>query len=117
MFDTPYAHTLEMIARVSETCQLFLLSDHCEIWAEHIIKKHRFLDSFEGVLWSYEIGATKKEEKPFAAILRKYNLAPHLCLFVDDNEINISIANSIGMKTVHFCGPESVENVYRAIKK
>ncbi len=116
MFEIPYDYTEKMIIRVATTCKIFLLSDHCETWASHILRKHGFFSHFEDILWSYEIGATKKEMKPFMTILNKNDLTPSSCLFIDDNRKNIEIAKSIGMKTLHFKGMESVKSIYHAIE-
>lgn len=116
MFEFPYAHTEAMIQRVAESCDLYLLSDHREMWASHIQNKHHFFRHFKGALWSYEVNATKKSETPFAAIVAKYSLTPAECLFVDDNKINISIADSMGFNTVYFLGEQSVSDVYRLIE-
>lgn len=117
MFDSPYPYTEEMIKRAAKVCNIFLLSDHCEAWAEYIRNKHSFFDYFHGVVWSYEIGATKKSSDPFEKIIMKYRLNPASTLFVDDNEININNAKSHGFKTVHFTSVDSVSEVYRAIKR
>jgi FMN phosphatase YigB (HAD superfamily) len=115
MFDTPYAHTNEMIERVAAACDLYLLSDHCDIWASYIQQRHDFLRLFKGTLWSYEVNATKKSKAPFEALIKAYSLCPTQCLFVDDNHFNISIAISMGFNTVHFLGESSVTEVYRTI--
>ncbi|ROS05529.1 FMN phosphatase YigB (HAD superfamily) [Sinobacterium caligoides] len=116
MFDSPYPYTERMIKNTAKSCNLFLLSDHCETWVEYIRNKHNFFDYFQGLVWSYEIAATKKSTEPFEAIINKYQLNPALSLFVDDNEINIDNAKYHGFKTVHFTGEESINEVYRAIK-
>jgi len=116
MFESPYTHTNEMVRRISGSCDLYLLSDHCEIWATHIQKQHDFFRYFKGCLWSYEVGGTKKSEIPFKALISKYALSPPECLFVDDNQKNVAVARSMGFITVHFVGPESVAEVYRAME-
>ncbi len=116
MFESPYSHTQEMIQRVAKSCDLYLLSDHCEMWAKHIQRQHDFFRYFKGSVWSYEVSATKKSQKPFLVLIEKYALNPTECLFVDDNQINISIAGNIGFKTVRFLGKDSVPDIYRAIE-
>lgn len=115
MFDSPYPYTEVMLKNVAQSCNIFLLSDHCETWVNYIKSKHRFLDYFKGLVWSYEIGATKKSAEPFTTIIDRYQLNPATSLFVDDNDINIDIAKKHGFNTVHFTSEESVNDVYRAI--
>lgn len=116
MFETPYAHTEGLLQSVSQSCDLYLLSDHCDIFATHILNTHSFFRYFKGILWSYEVSATKKSEMPFAALLERYSLKPSECLFVDDNQVNISVADRMGFSTIHFLGPESVPQIYQAIE-
>lgn len=116
MFETPYAHTEGLLQRASQSCDLYLLSDHCEVFTTHIQNIHSFFRYFKGILWSYEVCATKKSETPFAALLERYSLKPSECLFVDDNQVNISVADGMGFSTVHFLGTESVPQIYRTIE-
>lgn len=116
MLETPYAHTEGLLQCVSQSCDLYLLSDHCDIFAAHIQNTHSFFRYLKGTLWSYEVGATKKNAIPFAALIDRYSLNPSECLFVDDNQVNISVADSMGFSTVHFLGPESVPQIYQAIE-
>ena len=115
MFESPYDYTEEMLARVASACDLFLLSDHCETWARWIRQRHPFFAQFKDVLWSYEIGATKREAKPFEVLLSRNGLPADTCLFVDDLERNIHMARSLGMQAVHFKGRHSIPDIYAAI--
>ena len=115
MFESPYDYTEALLARAAGTCDLFLLSDHCETWARWIRQRHAFLARFKDVVWSYEIGATKREAKPFEVILSRNGLQADACLFVDDLERNIRMARSLGMQAVHFQGRHSIPDVYAAI--
>ena len=115
MFDFPYDHTNELIETVSNSCEIYLLSDHCEKWAEYIQGKHNFFKYFNGALWSFEVGHTKKCDVPFMALCERYGLIPEECLFIDDNKINISIATEIGFNTVLFSGEDSIKEIYEII--
>jgi len=115
MFDSPYVYTEALLKNVATHCQLYLLSDHCEVWVEYITNKHSFFEYFTAIVWSYEIAATKKSSAPFTAILEKYQLDPASCLFVDDNLDNIANAREMGLQVLYFKNPASVEQVYAAI--
>ena len=115
MFEKPYAHTQALIEKTAKACHLLLLSDHCERWTNHIESQHDFLNLFSGILWSHEVGATKKTHHPFTALINRYQLTPDQCLFVDDNAVNISVAKQLGFQTVHFLGKQSVDDIYSAL--
>lgn len=115
MWSIPYGYTEELVATVASHCQVFLLSDHCEQWARDIKLRHAFLSHFKDVAWSYEVGAVKRERKPFEVLLLRNRLHAGTCLFVDDNDRNIAVAQSIGMKTVHFAGASSIPEIHAKI--
>jgi phosphoglycolate phosphatase-like HAD superfamily hydrolase len=115
MLATPYDYTEELLAAVAAKCDVFLLSDHCETWVRWITKNHQFMSIFKDIVWSFEIGATKRDQKPFEVIMSRNNLKPETCLFVDDLARNIGTAQRLGMKTVHFIGRESIKEIYSAI--
>ena len=115
MLATPYDYTEELLAAVAARCDVFLLSDHCETWVRWIMEKHLFLSVFKDIVWSFEIGATKRDRKPFEVIMSRNNLKPETCLFVDDLARNIDTAQRFGMKTVHFVGREFITEIYSAI--
>src|SRR5262249_16038111 len=99
-------YTEELVATLAAQCPLFLLSDHCEEWAHGIKQRHAFLSVFKDVVWSYEVGATKRDRRPFEVLLSRNQLQADACLFVDDLDRNIAIAQCMGMKTVHFTGAQ-----------
>jgi len=115
MFAEPYEYTERMLAVVSKSCDIFLLSDHCEVWASYICNRHEFMGSFKDIVWSYEIGATKREPMPFEHLLSENDLVPECTLFVDDLDRNIETARKFKMKTIHFKGKASVQDVFDAI--
>lgn len=115
MFDEPYDYTEELPSAVAATCDIYLLSDHCALWVRRIKEKHRFIAWFKDVVWSCEIGATKREPNPFELMVSRNALKADSCLFVDDVERNITVAKRMGMRTVHFKRRASIPDVYREI--
>ena len=116
MFKSAYPYTEQLLNQVAIHCDLYLLSDHCEEWVPQIMKQHSFFSKFKGCVWSYEVGATKKSIKPFESIIKRYQLSPSSCLFIDDNATNINIASGLGFNTVHFKGEKSIKQIYSAIE-
>ena len=115
MWATPYDYTEELVATVAAQCPVFLLSDHCEEWAHEIKQRHTFLSVFKDIVWSYEVGATKRDRRPFEVLLCRNRLQADACLFIDDLDRNIDIAQRMGMKTVRFAGAQSIQEIYSGI--
>jgi putative hydrolase of the HAD superfamily len=57
-----------------------------------------FFKYFDGGLISAEAKSSKPESRIYEIILEKFSLLPEECLFIDDIEINVKAAESIGMK-------------------
>ena len=57
-----------------------------------------FFKYFDGGLISAEVKSSKPESRIYEIFLEKFSLLPEECLFIDDIEINVKAAESIGMK-------------------
>ena len=57
-----------------------------------------FFKYFDGGLISAEVKSSKPDDPIYKTFLEKYSLIPGECLFIDDLEINVKAAESIGMK-------------------
>ena len=67
-----------------------------------------FLEKFDGVVVSGLERLVKPDPRIYRLFCERYSLAPEECVFIDDNEINVSSANSIGMTGIHFTDPGSL---------
>ena len=81
--------------------KLALLSDHYKEWIEFIKEHHEIEELFETIIFSYEIGSTKLEEKSFHKALLEANFEPKQTLFIDDSLKNITIAQKVGITKTH----------------
>ena len=73
-----------------------------------------FFKYFDGGLISAEVKSSKPENKIYETLVEKYSLIPEECLFIDDIEINVRVAEAMGMKGLFTNG--SLE-ITRAIEK
>jgi HAD superfamily hydrolase (TIGR01509 family) len=108
-FDVTLPGTVEIARQLSHSYRLALLSDHAREWASHITAAHEFLNSlFVCKLFSYEIGSTKREPRPFHTLLAMLSAAPGECLFIDDSARNVEVARSIGIDSIRFLDTEQL---------
>lgn len=63
--------------------------------------RHLFPELFDAVVISAEVGMRKPEERIFRHALELVGLEPAECVFIDDIEQNIAVAQSLGLATVH----------------
>jgi len=85
----------------------------------HEIKsRYHFFNYFDGGIISAEVRHSKPEKKFYEILLEKYSLSPGECLFIDDLEINVNSAHSIGMKgLVTYGSLEISEEVKNALSE
>ncbi|MBC7569641.1 MAG: HAD family phosphatase [Spirosoma sp.] len=69
-----------------------------------------FLSWFDGIV----VSGIEKDRKPFASfyntLLNRYKLKPEECLFIDDNPQNVSAAEALGIRSIHFTEPEALQD-------
>ena len=51
---------------------------------------------------SYKIGIVKPQKGIFEHALKELKLSASECVFIDDDEKNITAAKSLGFKAIHF---------------
>jgi putative hydrolase of the HAD superfamily len=92
-----------------EGFKLYYLSNFPFDFFEEVKKQYDFFKYFNGGIISAEIGCSKPDTGIFKIFLENYNLTPEECLYIDDIEINVRVAESFGMKGIHLAGTDSLE--------
>ena len=64
---------------------------------------------------SYRIGYLKPEPKIYLAAAESVETTPQQCLFIDDREINVDGAQSLGMQSIQFTGIEKLRQDLAAL--
>jgi len=64
---------------------------------------------FYSVQYSFEVGCCKSDKKSFVLMFKKLGENSEDCLFIDDNENNISVAKSVGLNVIQFENPEQLK--------
>jgi len=67
-------------------------------------KKFGFLDDFDAVVLSYEVGVLKPARMIFEELVRKAGVPAESIVFSDDNENNLRGAQQLGIKTFFYKG-------------
>lgn len=70
--------------------------------AARILDGEDWLDLFDGVLLSCDLGLLKPEPGIYRACIEKAEAAPEECLFIDDILANVEAARACGMRAIHF---------------
>jgi len=67
-----------------------------------------FLEKFDGIVVSAIEKLVKPDPRIFTLFCDRYALAPESCVFIDDKQLNVDAARSIGMQAVRFTSPEQL---------
>ena len=82
---------------------LIVLSNANPVHAE-INYKRGLYSIFDKVYLSNEIKMAKPDKKIYDYVLKKSKLKPEECIFIDDREENVLVANELGIKGIVFTG-------------
>jgi len=97
----PPDEDFEIAKNLSDKYEVFILSNQLKFRTDYI-KKNFNLSFFKDVFFSNEIGLKKPDKKIFEYLLKNIEYRPDECLFIDDSEENILVAQKFGFKTIHF---------------
>jgi 2-haloacid dehalogenase len=61
-----------------------------------------FLDEMDGILISGEVGVGKPDPAIFREFLSRFGLRPENAIYIDDWDLNVAAAASLGMTAIHF---------------
>jgi putative hydrolase of the HAD superfamily len=86
---------------------LYYLSNFPDDIFDEVFESYPFFKFFNGGFISARVNTAKPERKIFEILLEKYSLKAEECLFIDDDELNVRTARSIGMSGIHL--PSAVD--------
>jgi HAD superfamily hydrolase (TIGR01509 family) len=72
------------------------------------------LDYVDGGILSYKYHVIKPDSDIYELIIKRYDLTPDKCVFIDDTEKNVIGAIRSGIKGIHF---QSIEQMMDELKK
>jgi len=69
---------------------------------EVIRREERWLDLFDQLFFSCEIGAVKPEREIYEHVVKSLGVEPQASLLIDDNSDNTAAATAFGMRALHY---------------
>lgn len=108
----------EYLKKLSKNYRLFLLSNtniiHLKAF-EKIIDKvvgwKNFTSLFEGIGYSHELKMRKPNADIFMKMIDKYELNPAQTCFIDDTDVHVAAANSVGITAFHLTNGKEIWDV------
>lgn len=79
-----------------------ILSDNVPERVEYLENKYHFLDLFDEKIFSYDVNLTKASSEIFLLAIKRLNVDPKEIVFIDDRQVNLDVAQKIGINTILF---------------
>lgn len=87
---------------LKKQARLAIISNTNELHIRALRRKFQILDIFEPLVFSYQVGSLKPDERIFREALRLVRSLPEECIFIDDLPENVAAAERVGIKAHHF---------------
>ena len=81
----------------------------------YVYYQYDFFQCFKDIVVSGRENTIKPETAIFEIILKRNNLDPRQCVFIDDVAANVTAAETLGIKGIRFESPEKLLQELRAI--
>jgi len=102
----PIRESIELLRELREReVPLFALSNWGTDSFEATRRIFPFLEWFQGILISGEVGLVKPDPEIFGVLVRQHRLQPEKVAFIDDHPPNVEAARELGFQSVLFSSP------------
>ena len=106
-----YPGALDMVARVPGRYRRALLSNSNALHWPRLVNDMGLGAAFEHQFVSHIIGKIKPDRAAFAHVVENLGCLPQQVLFLDDNQLNVDAARSVGMHATRVVGPLEAQRV------
>lgn len=96
----PISETMDLIRDLKKKYKIGLISNASKWHYEYNISKSPVFRLFDAVTVSYQVRAMKPSPKIYRDSLKKLNLEPEECIFIDDKDKHVMGARNVGMGAV-----------------
>lgn len=111
----PLKDNLKMIDLVKEKgLKYYILSNYPKDAFEYTYNMCPFIQNGDGMVISYDVLMIKPNKNIYLKLLDKYGLKANECLFIDDLDINVEGAKSVGINAFVF---KDLEDGYKKLEE
>jgi len=87
-----------------------ILSNMGDSVLENMMREFDWLDRFDVLVWSYQLGMAKPDPAIYLHTIRKLGASAGETLFIDDKLVNIEAARALGMTAIQFSTVERLRH-------
>jgi putative hydrolase of the HAD superfamily len=85
-----------------------ILSNMGDSVLDHILSKHAWIQRFDVLVWSYQLGIAKPDPAIYRYALDKLGTRPEETPFIDDKRENIEAARALGIQSIEYSTVEQL---------
>lgn len=111
----PLEKNIPIFEEVAAKYDTYILSNFGERNFALVFEKYPWFKHFKGKIVSAHVKMLKPEREIYEALLKKYDLNPKECIFIDDTHANILAGEELGIKGVHYTGQEDLRIMLKKI--
>ena len=82
-----------------------------------LAKLHKGILDFDAVVWARQMGTPKPDKRAYLEIVKKLDVLPQECLFIDNREKNVTAAENLGMTVLWAKSTDQVVEDIKSILK
>jgi epoxide hydrolase-like predicted phosphatase len=109
--------TIAILNRLRGRYKLAMISNVNKMHWDHILLGHSFMEWFDHRVASYEVGHRKPDREIYELTLNKMKVPASRAIFIDDLHINITGAQSVGIRAHLFHTAEKLQTDLEDILK
>src|ERR1700720_1867962 len=111
MLAGPVSGTVELLADLrARGVSLYALSNWSAETFPTALKRFEFLQWFQGILLSGEVGLIKPDPRIFQLFFETFAIDPAEAIFIDDMPPNVDAATALGMHGILFTDPRALRD-------
>lgn len=100
---------VEFVVSLKKKYKIAVISDNFLERASFFRSKVDWFKKFDYSLFSSDIGCTKNSPKIFLKLIEDLKIEPEEAVFIDDDEKNVKVAKSVGVKGIVFKNLEQLK--------
>lgn len=108
-FVLPIPSSMEVLEKVNQTKNCFILSNIPEDCYHFVKEKTPIFSLVQGGVYSYQEKRIKPDLELYKILLSRYRLKAEECLFIDDKIENVQAAQKLGFQVIHLIDATKLE--------
>jgi 2-haloacid dehalogenase len=116
MLNGPIAGTVAILEELDDAgIPLYALTNWSAETYPHAEQLYGFLGRFRAVVVSGRIGLVKPDAAIYHHAIARFGVAPERTVFIDDSAKNVAGAEAVGLRAIHFSGPQALRRDLAAL--